>query len=160
MQLDEKLNLNTHIKKKIAKANNGTGIIRKLAHVLPRESLVTIYKSFVSPYIDYGDIIYDQLNNDSFCDMIERVQYNAALAITGAIKGTSQLRLYKELGFESLKFRRWFRCLCFLYKLRTTQFPKYLYDLIPKGSFTYNTLNQDKIETCHCRTLVLSVYDS
>ena len=54
--------------------------------------------------------------------MIERVQYNAALAIiTGAIKGTSQLKLYKELGFESLKFKSWFRHLCFLYKLRTTQ---------------------------------------
>ena len=121
MHLDEKLNFNTHIKEKIAKANKGIGIICKLAHVLPRESLVTIYKSFVRPHIDYGDIIYDQPNNDSFCDMIERVQYNAALAITGAIKGTSQLKLYKELGFESLKFKRWFRHLCFLYKLRTTQ---------------------------------------
>ena len=38
--------------------------------------------------------------------MIEKVQYNAALAITGAIKGTSLLKLYKELGSESLKFRR------------------------------------------------------
>ena len=97
-------------------------------------------------------MIYDQPNNDSFCEMIERVQYNAALAITGAIKGTSQLKLYKELGFESLKFRRWFRHLCFLYKLRTTQLPKYLYDLIPKGSRTYYTRNQDKIETYYCRT--------
>ena len=107
--LDEKLNFNTHIKEKIAKANKGIGIIHELAHVLPRESLVTIYKSFVRPHIDYGDIIYDQPSNDSFCVMIERVQYNSALAITGAIKGTSQLRLYKELSFESLKFRRWFR---------------------------------------------------
>ena len=37
---------------------------------------------------------------------IERIQYNATLAITGAIKGTSQSKLYCELGFESLKFRR------------------------------------------------------
>ena len=59
--------------------------------------------------------------------MIERVQYNAALAVTGAIKGTFQLKLYKELSFESLKFGRWFRCLCFLYKLRTKQIPIYLY---------------------------------
>ena len=56
--------------------------------------MVTIYKSFVRPHIDYGDIIYDQPNNDSFCDMIERVQYNAILAISGAIKGTSQSKLY------------------------------------------------------------------
>ena len=96
MHLDEKLNFNIHIKEKIAKANKYIGIIRKPAHILPRESLVTIYKSYVRSHIDYSDIIYDQPNNDSFCDMIERVQYKAALAITGAIKGTSQLKLYKK----------------------------------------------------------------
>ena len=108
MHLDEKLSFNTHIKDKIAKANKGIGIIRKLSYFLPRESLITIYKSFVRPHIDYGDIIYDQPNNKQFCNMIERVQYNAALAITGAIKGTSQQKIYNELGFESLCFRRWF----------------------------------------------------
>ena len=86
MHSDEKLNFQTHIKEKIAKANKGIGIIRKLAKVQPRESLITIYKSFVRPHI------YDQPHNDSFCNMIERVQYNAALAIAGAIKGTSQLK--------------------------------------------------------------------
>ena len=113
IHLDEKVNFQTHIKEKIAKTNKDIGIIHKLAHVLPRESLITIYKSFVRPHIDYGDIIYDQPNNNSFSNMIERVQYNAALAITGAIKRTSQFKIYKELGLESLKFRRWFRRLCF-----------------------------------------------
>ena len=112
MHLDEKLNFQTHIKKKTVKASKGIGIINKLAKVLPRESLITIYKSFVTPHIDYGDIIYDQPNHDSSCNMIKRVQYNAALAVTGAIKGTSQLKIYKELGLESPKFR-WFRRLFF-----------------------------------------------
>ena len=72
MQLDEKLNFNHHINKKIAKANKGTGIIGiicKLAHVLPRQSLITIHESFIQPHLDYGDIIYDQLNNESFCNL-------------------------------------------------------------------------------------------
>ena len=150
MHLDEKLNFQTHIKEKIAKA--GIGIIHKLAKVLPRESLITICKSSVRPHIDYGDIIYNQPNNDSFCNMIERVQYNAALAITGAIKETSQLKIYEELGLESLKFRRWFRHLCFLYKLRSTQTPKYLYNLIPLINCIYNTHNQDQIDTYYCGT--------
>ena len=64
-------------------------MIRKLRHILPRHSLFTIYKLFVGPHLDYGDIIYDQPNNESFCNKIERVQYNAALAITGAIRETS-----------------------------------------------------------------------
>ena len=44
MHLDEKLNFNTHINDKIAKADKGIGIIGKLARLLPRESLTTIYK--------------------------------------------------------------------------------------------------------------------
>ena len=34
---------------------------------------------------------------------MESVQYNAALAITGAIRGTSREKLYQELGLESLR---------------------------------------------------------
>ena len=152
MHLDEKLNFSTHIKEKIAKANKGIGIIRKLAYYLPRQSLITIYKSFVRPHVDYGDIIYDQPNNEQFCNMIERVQYNSALAITGAIKGTSQQKIYNELGFESLRFRRWFRHLCVFYKIKTTQLPSYLYDLIPKSNHNYNTRNIDHIDPYFCRT--------
>ena len=120
--------------------------------MLPRQSLITIYKSFIRLHLDYGDIIYDQPNNESFCNLIERVQYNAALTITGAIRGTSQLKIYNELGFESLKFRRWFRRLCVFYKIKTTQIPKYLYELLPTESHTYNTRNIENVETYYCRT--------
>ena len=40
---------------------------------------------------------------------IERVQYQAGLAITGAWKGSSRVKLYEELGWESLSDRRWTR---------------------------------------------------
>ena len=98
MQLDVKLNFSHHVREKISKANNGIGLIHKLAYVLCRQSLLTIYKSFVRPYLDYGGIIYDQPNNESFYNLIEKFQYNAALAITGAIEGTSQNKIYNELG--------------------------------------------------------------
>ena len=149
--LDEKLNFNTHITEKIAKTNKGIGIIRKLAHLLPRDSFITIYKLFVRPHIDYGDIIYDQPNNEHFCNMIERVQYNAALAITGAIKGTSQQKIYSELGLESLHFRRWFRRLCDFYKIKITQLSSYLYELIPKSNHNCNTRNLYPIDPYYCR---------
>ena len=72
--LDEKLNFNIHINEEIAKANKGVGIIRKLPWVLSKESLITIYKSFVRSLIGYGDIIYDQPNNDFSFNIIERFQ--------------------------------------------------------------------------------------
>ena len=58
--------------------------------------------------IDYGDIIYDQPQNESFSNEIESVQYKAAVAITGAIQGTSYDKLNQELVLESLKSRRWY----------------------------------------------------
>ena len=53
------------------------------------EALLAIYKSFVRPHLDYGDIIYDQPNNESFCQKLWSYKYIAALAITGSIRGTS-----------------------------------------------------------------------
>ena len=106
IHLDEKLNFIHHIKEKISKANIGIGVIKKLNNTLPRKTLLTIYKSFVRPHLDYGDIIYDQPNNENFCNKLETVQYNATLAITVSIQGTSKVKLYTKLGLESLKSRR------------------------------------------------------
>ena len=76
--------------------------MRKLNRLLPRLSLITIYKCFITPHLEYGNVIYDQSNLSSLTNKIESVQYNAALAITDAIRGTSKQKFYQELGFESL----------------------------------------------------------
>ena len=113
---------------------------------------MTIYKSFIRPHLDYGDIIYDQPDNENFCQKLESFQYNAALAITGAIKGTSQDKLYKELGLETLRFRRKFRRLCTLFRIMSSGLPKYLFNLIPSDTHLYNTRGFNKIGTYYCRT--------
>ena len=91
------------------KINKVTSVIKQLAHSLTRTSLMTIYKAFLRLLIDYGDIIYDQPQNDFFCEKLELGQYKAALAITGFIQGTSCNKFYQELGLESLKSRRWYK---------------------------------------------------
>ena len=57
--------------------------------------MIAVYKSFVRPHLDYGDLIYDEPNNESFCQQIVSVQSNASLAIDSAIKEISGLKLYK-----------------------------------------------------------------
>ena len=98
--------------------------------LLPRSSLLTIYRSFVGPHLDYGDVIYDQPNHSHLSDKIEFVQYNAALTITGAIRGTSKEKLYRELGLESLEDRMWLRRMSYLHQIISTKLPPYLYELI------------------------------
>ena len=79
-------------------------LMRQMSLLLPRLSLLTVDKDFFRPHLDYEDVIYDQPNLSSLANKIKLVQYNAALAITGAIRRTSTEKLYQELGFSI--FRR------------------------------------------------------
>ena len=125
--------------------------MKKLQSKLPRNALLTIYKSFIRPHLDYGDIVFDQPTNDSFCKKLESVPYNAALTITGPIKGTSQIKLYKELGLESLKLRRKLKCLCIFYKIKATGLSSYLFSLIPNTIHSYQTRTMDNVTKYQCR---------
>ena len=152
MILDEKLTFIDHVAAKISKASKGIGILRKLFYLISRSVLVTIYKSFIRPHLDYGDFIYDKPNNDSFIQNIEAVQYNATLAITGAIKGTSRDKIYQELGLESLSSRRWSRRLFNFYKYFTSKSPFYLSDIIPKINVESRTRQRENIPLLKTRT--------
>ena len=125
MFLDSKLFFFDHINEKIKKATKGVNVIRKMNLLLPRSSLLKIHKSFVWSHLDYGDVIYVQPNNSRLSDKIESVQYNAALAITGAIRDCSKEKFYQELGLESS------RRMSYFYKIISTKLPPYLHELIP-----------------------------
>ena len=66
MVLDTKLDFKLHVKNVQNKVNKAIGLFRKLKNTLPRTSLITIFKSFIRPHLDYGDIIYDRAYNTSF----------------------------------------------------------------------------------------------
>ena len=85
-----------------------------------------------------------------FCEKLESVQYKAALAITGAIQGTSRDKIYQELGLESLKSRRWYKRLSCMFKIMKEEALNYLINLVPKCET--NTRTRDNtIPTFNCR---------
>ena len=94
MLLDVKLDFHEHIKNIYSKVNKIIGLLRKPHNTLLKLGLLTIYIPFIRPHLDYGDIIYNQAYTASFHQNIESVQYNSALAITGAIRETSKEKLY------------------------------------------------------------------
>ena len=68
-------------------------MIKYLSTYLPRKTLEQLYKSYVRPHLDCGDVIYHVPHNE--CELshtpfltrnmekLEQIQYSAALAITG-----------------------------------------------------------------------------
>ena len=142
---DPKLSFDEHIQCILIKTRKTIGFIKKLQPLIPRAALLTTYKSFLRPHLDYGDVIYDRAFNESFQNKLESVQYNAALAITGAIRGSSREKLYQELGLESLKSRQWYRKLCLFFKLKKNKNPSYLFYMIPEVLSTRTTRNYNNI---------------
>ena len=82
MFLESKLDFREHTQNVLNRVSKTIGLLRKLQKILPKPPLITIYKSFMSSHLDYGDIIYNQAYNFSFNQKIESIQYNAVLAIT------------------------------------------------------------------------------
>ena len=141
MLLDSKLDFDEHIKGVFDKTSKSIGLIRKLRIFLPRPSLLQIYKSFVRPHLYYGDIIYGKAFIGYFQKKRKSIQYNAGLAITGAIRVTSREKIYSELGLESLQDRRWYRKVCVFYKILNNMLRKYLRDTIPSTTRRYSSRN-------------------
>ena len=117
--LDSKLSFASHINAAISKSRKGIGMLRFLSKYLPRHTLNEMYKLYVRPHLDYGDVIYHIPHNicefshsvvlTNIMEKLESVQYSAALAVTGAWRGTARDKLYDELEWESLNLRRWSR---------------------------------------------------
>ncbi len=142
LTLDSKLNFESHIREASLKARRGIGMIKYLSKYVSRNVLDQIYKLYVRPHLDYGDIIYHRYDPEmqsAFTQRLEHIQYSAALAVTGAWRGTSRQRLYEELGWENLYQRRWYRRLCHFFNVKKSQSPHYLFAEIPdERELTYN----------------------
>ena len=110
-------------------------MIKHLFLYLPLKSRDQIYKMHVRPHLDYRDVIfYTPAINGAFdsslslsyqMNVLERTQYQAALAVSGAWKGTNRNKIYEELGWETLDLRRYFRRQTLLYKILNNLTPEY-----------------------------------
>ena len=124
----------------LSTVNKTIELLCKLHNILQRSALVTIYKAFSRRHLYYGDIIYDQAHNATFHQKLEQIQYNACLAITGAIRVTSkEEKFYEELGLESLQNRLWYKKLPCFFKFYKNKFLWYLFTLIPVRILEYTT---------------------
>ena len=93
-----------------------------------------MYKAVVRPHLDYCDIIYHIPSTQTqqggilhfLMKRLEQVQYQAALAITGTWQGSSQSKLYEELGWEALSDRRWCRRILQIHKIVNDKTPLFL----------------------------------
>ena len=90
-----------------------------MSRYVTRDVLDQKYKLYVRPHLDYSNVLYHQHDPNfslSLTTLSESVQYSAALAMTGAWRGTNTDKIYKELRWESLHHRKYYRRMTFSIK--------------------------------------------
>ena len=131
-------------RKHITKARKGIGVIRFMAKYVMCDVLDQMYKLYVRPHLDYGDLIYhrdDPEMNSSLTKHLESVKYFAALAVAGAWKGTRHDKFLDELGWEYLYHRRWFRRHLHFYSILNGNSSEYLKAELPQPKiYNYNLM--------------------
>ena len=106
-----------------------------------------MYKSYIRPIIEYGDVIMSNMNEQQI-QSIESVHKRAGMIISGAIRGTSFETVLGELGWCSISKRREIHKLVLFYKIFHHEAPRYLSEAIPglvHERTNYNLRNADTI---------------
>ena len=91
--------------------------------------------------MEYSDVIWDNCIEGE-ASLPESIQYECALVVTGAIKGTSARALMNELAGKSLSTRQKMHKLFYMFIIFRRISPAYLVELLP-----------DTVDKRTCRSL-------
>ena len=153
--LKSDLKWNVHINHIVTKASKLLNIMKSLQYTLDRETLETIYKSFIRPIMEYGSVVWDGCAQAD-AKLLEDIQLTAARTVTGAMKTTPAAKLYEETGWETLEKRRERSKLTLMYKIINRLTPQFLFDILPDlpdDNPRYNLRQRpDAVSSFNCRT--------
>ena len=103
-------------------------------------ALKWIYISMIRPFLEYGDIFYDNCSQ-IMSNKLEKIQRRAAIACTGAYRHISYQSLLNELNWHSLSSPRQSNRLIQNYKITKNLTPSYLHTLLPTPHSTSYSLS-------------------
>ena len=98
------------------KANRKLAVLKSVK-LLARQTLDQLYKITVRSVIDYGLPVYFHTLKQSNITRLEKLQYNAAKIVAGALPYSSKEKLNHELGWETLQTRAEFLELTLYHKI-------------------------------------------
>ena len=130
-----------HVDSIIASASKQIAFLRKLEYTFSKQTLNTLYCTYIRPLFEYASEVWDGCN-DADANRLEQSQLNAARIVTGLPVFASLNSLYHETGWETLSKRRTNKKLSLLYKIINNEAPEYLCNLHPNrvGEQTHHNL--------------------
>ena len=162
INISSDLRFKTHVNETIKKVNKALGPIYPIAKYIPRRILLQIYTTYIQPYFDYCDTIYDGLITKTDALRLERLQNRVARLITGTLLRTPTDKLREELGWATLANRRKIHKLLLFHHLQThnPQIPEYINSILPDTRATQTGRNLRNSQTLTLATNRISLFQN
>ena len=138
--IDDKLTFKSHIDNIIKKVAKKYGIMCRLKNELTVTSKIQLYKSLISPHLDFCSSILFLANNTQIL-RLQRLQNKVMRLILRCTRYTSSSFMLDALQWLSVKQRIYYLTMVFIYKILNGLVPRYLCDRIERGNdiHRYNT---------------------
>ena len=104
IELNESLSWDSHIDNTIKKVSAGLGAIKRVTNLVPRETLIMIYKALIQPYFDYCSAVWGSIGVGQ-SERLQKLQNRAAWLITSSDLNSRSSTLLGDLCWDSLEQR-------------------------------------------------------
>ena len=121
--LDEKLNFNTHINTMIRNVSHKMYLLKRTNIYLTEKSSLMVYKSFILPLLEYGNILYMKSCN-KLLDKLQRMQNQCLKVCLNQDIRSSTAEIHKKANLNYLNERRQKQLIKTMYS--RSKNPKYL----------------------------------
>lgn len=151
--INENLTFKDYANETINKMARKLNIMYRLGNAISSYSKNLIYKTIISPYIDYCSSVMINYSLGDL-DKLQKVQNRAMRLVLGVSKYTRVSDMLETLGWMSIKQRMVFNTCILIHKLTINKKPKILADKIVKIADThhYNTRSSSKMRIKYTRT--------
>ena len=142
VEIDQSLTWRDHVDNIAKKASGGIGALRRVRHLIPRETLITMYSSLVLPYFDYCSTVWGSCGR-GMCDRLQVLQNRASRILTFSNYDRRSVEILDELGWDNLETRRIRQLATIVYKLINGTMPNHLTQIFTgtNSMYSYNLRN-------------------
>ena len=121
--IDKHLSWKSHINYISGKISKTNAIFSKLRHILPKQILVTLYKTLVLPHFNYGNLLWGSL-----CNNLNKLQKKSIRLINSSKYNAHTEPIFKELSLLKIADLCTVHELKFCFKLQNGLLPDGLFD--------------------------------
>ena len=142
VEIDQSLTWRDHVEKIAKKASGGIGVLRRVKHLIPYHTLITMFKSIVLSYFDYCSIVWGSCG-EGIRNRPQTLQNRAARVVTSSSYDRRSVEILDELGWDNLETRRTGQFATIMYKLKNHIAPDHVAQIFNSTipMYTYNVRN-------------------